>query len=121
MDWRARKYYVASFSPEARNMRLETIKCIGKGIKIHFHNPVPKQPDEVEERGNYECVIGCNYGQAEAIEYELRKAEHNDGYCLWKEVKRDLSKKYLDIYGQIMPFRRCDLNPMKRCNHCGDC
>ena len=121
MDWRGRKYYAVTFSPEAQDYRVWTLKLIGKGISIHFNGDVPKQLDEVEERSSYICVIGCNYDQSDAVEYTLRKAERNDDYCIWKEIQRDLSKKYLDIYGQIMPFRRCDMNPHKRCNHCGDC
>lgn len=121
MDWRARKYYVATFSPEAKDMRIRILKLIGKGITIHFNNGVPKQPDEYEERGRYQCVIGCMSNQAEAVEYELRKAERRDDYCIWKEIKQDLSKKYFDIYGNIIPFRRCDLNPNKRCDRCMNC
>ena len=121
MDWRVRQYYAATFSPEARDMRIENLKLIDKGVTIHFNSGVSKQPDEIEERGRYQCVIGCVFDQASAVEYELRKAERNDDYCFWKEIKQDFSKKYLDIYGQIMTFRRCDLNPHKRCNHCGEC
>lgn len=121
MDWRARKYYVATFSPEAKDMRVRNLKLIGKGVTIHFNSGVPQQPDEVEERGKYLCVIGCMYNQYDAVEYELRKAERNDDYCSWKEIKQDLSKKYFDCCGNIMPFRRCDLNPNKRCNRCMNC
>ena len=82
MDWRARKYYAVTFSPEAKDMRIRHLKLIGKGVTVHFNSGVPKQPDEVEERGRYLCVIGCEYDQAEAVEYELRKAERNDEYCM---------------------------------------
>lgn len=34
MDWRDRKYYVASFSPEAYDMRMEILTNI-KGVKLH--------------------------------------------------------------------------------------
>lgn len=121
MDWRARKYYAATFSIEAQDMRVRNLKLIGKGVTVHFSRNIPKQPDEIEERDTYLCVIGCNVDQGNAVEYELRKAERNDDYCMWKEIKRDLSKKYLDVCGNIIPFRRCDLNPNKRCNHCMDC
>lgn len=87
MDWRARKYYVVTFSPEAQDMRIRYLKLIGKGVTIHFNSGVPKQPDEIEERGQHLCVIGCAYDQAEAVEYELRKAERRDEYCSWKEIK----------------------------------
>lgn len=121
MDWRARKYYAVTFSMEAQDMRVRNLKLIGKGITVHFGRDVPKQPDEIEERDTYLCVIGCNIDQCDAVEYELRKAERNDDYCMWKEIKRDLSKKYFDVLGNIMPFRRCDLNPNKRCNRCMNC
>ena len=62
---------------------------------------MPKQPDEIEERGRYLCVIGCEHDQAELVEYELRKAERRDAYCSWKELKQDLSKKYFDCCGNI--------------------
>lgn len=121
MDWRARKYYVATFSPEAKDMRIRYLKLIGNGVTIHFNSGVLKQPDEVEDRGRYLCVVGCKYDQAEAVEYELRKAERRDDYCFWKEIKQDLSKKYFDCCGNIMPFRRCDLDPNKICNRCMNC
>ena len=121
MDWRGRSYYAVTFSIEAQDMRVRNLKLIGKGVTVHFGRDVPKQPDETEERDTYLCVIGCNIDQCDMVEYELRKAERNDDYCMWKEIQRDLSNKYLDVYGQIIPFRRCDLNPKKRCNNCGDC
>lgn len=121
MDWRGRKYYVCTFSLEAVEHRVRNLKLIGNGVTIHFNTGVPRQPDEIEERGHYLCVIGCTYDQSEAVEYELRKSERNDYYCSWKEIKRDLSKKYFDYYGNIMPFRKCDLNPNKRCNYCMNC
>jgi hypothetical protein len=121
MDWRARRYYVATFSPEAKNMRIQILKLIGKGVTIHFNSGIPKQPDEVEERGRYMCIIGCKYGQSEMVEYELRKAERRDCYCFWKEIKRDTSKKYFDVLGREMPYRKCDIYPNKRCNRCMSC
>lgn len=121
MDWTGRRYYTAVFAPKSQEYRVNIIKSIGQGVRIHFSSNVLKQPDEVEDRGYYQCVIGCNDCQADAVEYELRKAQRNDNYCAWQEIKQDLSKKYFDVYGNIMPYRRCDLNPHKRCNHCGDC
>lgn len=121
MDWRGRKYYVCTFSPKVVEYMVKNLKLIGNGVTIHFNVGVSRQPDEIEERGRYLCVIGCTYDQSEAVEYELRKAEHNDCYCSWKEIKRNLSKKYFDCCGSVIPFRRCDLNPHKRCNHCMNC
>lgn len=76
MDWRSRKYYAATFSIEAQDMRIRHLKLIGNGVKIHFG------------RDTYLCIIGCNTDQCDAVEYELRKAERNDDYCMWKEIKR---------------------------------
>jgi hypothetical protein len=121
MDWRARNYYAVTFSPEAVNMRIRNLKLIGKGITVHFNSVVQKQPDEVEERGRYQCVVGCVCDQAEVVEHELRKAERNDDFCFWKEIERDLSTKCLDVLGNVIPFRRCDLDPAKRCNGCMNC
>ena len=120
MDWRSRKYYCVSFDWQSKDMRLDILKSIGK-IKIRPYQNIPKQPDETEERGHYQFMLGVPHNWSEAIEYELRKAERNDDWCKWKEIKRDMSKKYFDVLGFEMPYRRCDLNPRKRCNHCMDC
>lgn len=123
MDWRGRKYYVARFSCDAYNMRINILKNINS-VRLHCptkHDFNIKLPDEIEARGYYQILIGCNLSNFEAVEYELRKAERNDYGCSWKEIKRDVSKKYFDIYGNEMPYRRCDMNPRKRCNHCMDC
>ena len=87
MDWRGRKYYAVSFSPEALDMRIRFIKLIGSGVKVRFSTDVPRQKDELEERGRYQCLIGCRFDQSEAVEYELRKAKRNDYYCSWREIK----------------------------------
>ncbi len=95
MDWRGRKYYAVSFSPEALDMRIQFIKLIGSGVKVRFSTDVPRQKDELEERGRYQCLIGCRFDQSEAIEYELKKAERNDYYCFWREIKE--AKKIKEI------------------------
>ena len=120
MDWRNRKYYCVSFDYYSRNMRLDILKSVGN-IKIHSYKNIPKQADEIKERGNYQYLLGVPKDLCDIVEYELRKAERNDDWCEWWEIKRDVSKKYFDILGFEMPYRRCDLNPRKRCNHCMDC
>ena len=48
MNWRDRKYYVASFSPEAYDMRMKILKSI-EGVKLHSstnHKINTKFPDE---------------------------------------------------------------------------
>lgn len=121
MDWRGRCYYTVSFDWYSHNMRAEILKNI-PSVRLHSYKKAEKQPDEIEQRPkSYQWLIGCRYSDKEAVEFELRKAERNDMWCDWKEIKRDISKKYFDVYGQEMPYRRCDLNPRKRCNRCGDC
>ena len=117
MDWRGRKYYCVSFDWCSVDMRLNILKLID-GIKIRTYQGVPKQPDEIEERGHYQFLIGISIDGCDAVEYELRKAERNDGWCDWK---RDVSKKYFDVLGFEMPYRRCEFNPRKRCNRCMNC
>jgi len=123
IDWRNRKYYVAKFSPESYDIRIEILKNID-GVKLHTPTKNDfsiKLPDEKEPRGYYHILIGCKTDIKDIVEFELRKAERNDWYSSWKEIQRDISKKYFDIYGQEMPYRKCDLNPRKRCNYCMDC
>lgn len=123
MDWRGRKYYVARFSYDAYYMRINILKNID-GIKLHSppqHDFNIKLSDEKEARGYYQVLIGCNNDLYERVEYELRKAEQKDSYSCWKEIKQDTSKKYFDTYDQEMPYRKCDINPNKRCNHCMNC
>jgi len=105
-------------------MRMEILKNI-QGVSLH---PPKKNdyrialPDEIESRGYYHILIGCSFDVHDTVEYELRKAEWNDnGISGWKEIKRDTSKKYYDVCGYEMQYRRCDLNPSKRCNHCMNC
>lgn len=123
MDWRGRKYYVARFSYDAYDMRMDILKNID-GVRLHSptqHDFNIKLPDEIEPRGYYHVLIGCSINTSESVEYELRKAERRDDYCFRKEIKRDTSKKYFDVCGKEMPYRKCDINPNKRCNHCMDC
>lgn len=117
MDWRGRKYYIIIF--DLYDTRTRLLKLV-PNIKITYYKNIPKQRDEIEERGKYQFMIGVPNSSFEAVEYELRKAEKNF-HCKWKEINQDLSKKYLDIFGNPMPYRRCDINPNKRCNHCMNC
>ena len=99
MDWRNRKYYVASFSPDSYEMRIRILKNI-EGVKLNpstNHKINTKFPDEKEPRGYYHVLIGCKTDIKDIVEFELRKAERNDWWVKWKEVQR------------------------KRCNHCMDC
>ena len=88
MDWRGRKYYCVSFDWRSSDMRLNILKSIGN-IKIHTYKDIPKQPDESEERGYYQFMLGIPTEYSDAVEYELRIAEQRDNYCKWKEIKRN--------------------------------
>ena len=91
MDWRGRKYYIVTFYFDSYDMRMSFLKLI-PNIKFTHYKNIPKQKDETEERGKYQFMISVPNSSSEAVEYELRKAERNDYYCKWKEIKRDLSK-----------------------------
>lgn len=119
MDWRYKKYYLVSFSWESYQMRIDILKSIG--VKFTPYKKVPKQPDETITRGFYQFMISVPYDKWQSVEYELRKAERNDYSCKWRELKQDLSKKYFDVYGNIMPYIKCQMNPNKRCNRCMNC
>lgn len=120
MDWRYKKYYTVTFSPFSQNMRVQYLKLID-GIKFRSYKEIPKQADEMEERGSYQFLISVPYDGADSLEFELRKAERNDDWCEWKEIKQDTTKKYFDVLGFEMPYRKCDMNPAKRCNRCMNC
>ena len=85
MDWRGRKYYCVRFYWSAIDMRLEILQRMGR-VKIHPYKDVTKQPDELEERGYYQYLLGVPVELSEVVEYELRKAKRNDLGCTWKEI-----------------------------------
>lgn len=91
MDWRNRKYYCVKFDHHTHNMRLDILKLIDK-IKLRSYQDVSKQPDELEERGRYHFMIGVPSDYADSVEYELRKAERRDKFCIWKEIKQNKNK-----------------------------
>ncbi len=91
MDWRDRKYYCVSFDWRSQDMRIGYLKLID-GIRIHPYKDIPKQPDELEKRGYYRYLVSVPIDYSDSIEYALRKAEHNDDWCRWKEIKRNVLK-----------------------------
>lgn len=120
IDWRGRKYYAAKFDYDSIMMRVRFIKLIDRHITVHYRKKLDYDRvlnDEDSPRGYHDLVIGCKTEFAEAVEYELRKAERNDCYSRWREIRR----KPLYSMSDGLPPRRCDLNPSKRCNHCMDC
>jgi hypothetical protein len=87
MDWRKRTYYCATFDYRANDYRMSVIKNI-PGLRVHPNRPMPKQHDEITERGNYQYVLSVPVESAETLEYELRKAVRNDDFSKWKKIER---------------------------------
>ena len=56
MDWRGRKYYIVTFCFDSYDMRMSFLKLI-PNIKFTYYKNIPKQRDEIEERGNYQLTI----------------------------------------------------------------
>lgn len=79
MDKRERKYYLVSLAYNSYDMRLRTIQICVPSLKIHSAKP----HNGIIE---YQQLFSCRKNDSESIEYELRKAERRDGYCLWEEV-----------------------------------
>lgn len=79
MDWRNRKYYYVTFDPQSRDMRLRYLRLI-EGLKIH------QDKKYIAENRHYHFLISVHAADAEVVEYELRKAERNDEYCIWRKA-----------------------------------
>ena len=47
----------------------------------------------MEDRCNYQYLLGVPKDLCDVVEYELKKAERNDDWCEWKEIERDVSKR----------------------------
>ena len=88
MDWRGRKYYCVSFDIWSSDMRIRYLKLI-EGIRVHPYKNICKQVDEQVKRGKYQFLVSAPLDSCEAVEYELRKAERRDTWCMWKELKQE--------------------------------
>ena len=80
MDFRYKTYYFVKFENRHSEFRISQMKFISS-IKFHSN----KDEDTL--------IISVDKKDVESIEYELRKAERNDGYCKWfrlyKQIKYD--------------------------------
>lgn len=122
MDWRNRRYFKVILNPWNKEAELNAIKEIG-GIKISPYKYLDKQPDENEKRGYYTYLISipCGFGvNHQKLAKELRDSVPDTAFSLVEEIKRDVSRKHF-ADGTMFPYRRCDIHPNKRCNHCMDC
>ena len=79
MDKRERKYYLVTLCRMSYDFRLETIQLCVPSLKIHSAKPH-------KGRICHQQLFSCRKEYSESIEYELRKAERRDNYCLWEEV-----------------------------------
>ncbi len=70
MDKRERNYYLVRFDWRSKDMRIGFIKMISPKIKFRHR-----------ENG---LLVSCPKEDSEAVEYELRKAERNDDFCIWR-------------------------------------
>lgn len=65
--------YKVKISEEAIDYRTEMLKIIDS-VKI------------VRDSDSLEFIVRCAADDIEAVEYELRKAERRDDYCLWERI-----------------------------------
>ena len=65
--------YKVEISEEAIDYRIEMLKIIDS-VKI------------IRDSGSLEFTLECAADDIEAVEYELRKAERRDDYCLWERI-----------------------------------
>ena len=65
------KYYKVKFSMDAKEMRMRILNCIDSVSILDCDEYV---------------IVNCNKEDCEAVEYELRKAERRDDFCIWEEI-----------------------------------
>ena len=97
MDYRNRKYYLATFQWTSYEMRIANLKMISPALKInppynHFKNG--KEYDGENTKGKsssyWQMMISCNKKDAEAVEYELRKAARNERNSYFLEITKEM-------------------------------
>ena len=77
MDFRYKAYYLVKFRNGHNEYRIGQIKCITSS-KFHSNN------------GEDSFIISVDKQDSDNLEYELRKAERNDGYCKWFRLYRQI-------------------------------
>lgn len=95
MDWRKRKYYLVKISSEAREMRDKNLKGISKYVE--FHPPYSHFAEgkydgcfhRITEIVSPSYMLSCRKEDAEAVEYELRKAVRNDMNSKFCRLSKD--------------------------------
>lgn len=91
MDYRKRNYYLANIDYFSYDMRLRYYKLASPSLKIHPPYYHFKNNDKLQDKVNgryWQMMLSCKKEDSEALEYELRKAERNDG-CGSRFLKLD--------------------------------
>lgn len=105
MDWRKRNYYLVSISYNSYDMRMRYYKLASPSLKIHppynhFKNGQMLDRHNDGAKGHYwQMMLSCKKEDTEALEYELRKAERNDG-CISSWSKSHFLKLSKELLGQ---------------------
>lgn len=82
MDYRNRNYYLANIDYFSYAMRLRYYKLAASSLKIHppyYHIKNNDKPQDKVNGRYWQMMLSCKKEDSEALEYELRKAERNDG------------------------------------------
>lgn len=103
MDWRERKYYLASIPWDTKDMRLRFFKIAAPSLKVsspYGHKVYYEKKGKLRsvydgvwyrDTGLYlpDCMMSCRTEEAEALEYELRKMVRNDGCSGFYELTKE--------------------------------
>lgn len=83
MDYRHRNYYLVKLDPCAREMRIRYFKLASPSLKIHtpyYHIKYNNQSQDKINGRYWQMMLSCKTEDSDALEYELRKANRNDGF-----------------------------------------
>ena len=88
MDYRHRNYYLVTIDRTSYDMRLRYYKIAAPSLEIHSpynHFKYNKYKDGYDgmytaTSDYWQMMVSCKKEEAEALEYELNKAERRDGY-----------------------------------------
>lgn len=66
------KYYKVKFSKDTKEMRMRILEGIDSVSILDCDEHI---------------IVNCEEEDCNAVEYELRKAERRDNFCIWEEIK----------------------------------
>lgn len=90
MDYRKRKYYLVTLDYFSYNMRINILKLAAPTLKIHspynhirrkckYKSNYDGEHYDVTGMGYVQFMVSCWIEESNLIEFELRKAEREDG------------------------------------------